>query len=106
MIANWIIIALIVAAIGFVLFRGQDFIFVAALVKKYMFGFIVGGIILFFVFSIYHVSLNYDVSLTSYQGILHAGKVYLVWLKSFFTNMVRVTGYAIGQDWLMTNSTG
>ena len=106
MVPFWLIIGIGIFVLAVLIFKTQDIIFLSALVKKYFFTFIVAGIILFFAFSLYHISVNYGVSLLSYEGLVEAGKIYGIWFKTFFSNMARITGYAIGQDWLLTNSTG
>ena len=43
--------------------------------------------------------------LTSYQGFLSLGKAYYLWVASLFGNMGHITGYAVQQDWGVSNLT-
>ena len=74
------------------------------MIKNNFFYFFVVLVFIFFAISLTHIHTTYDIDLTSGQGILQAGGIYIDWLVNVFHNLVKVTGYAAKQDWL--NSTG
>lgn len=106
MAATWIIITVIAIAAMVFIFKSQDIVFVFVLIKKNLFNFLFFGIIIFFGFSLYHIAVTNNLSLATYDGLIGAGHVYFSWLKTIFGNLAGITGDAVSQDWLTTNSTG
>ncbi len=104
MIISWIFIAIVAFLIFLAVFKSQDLMALLSYVKKYMFTVILIGLIVFLSFVFYRVYSTHDIDLTSYNGIIEAGKLYLLWFKSAFDNLGSITGYAINQDWVL-NST-
>lgn len=104
MVITWWIIGVVAFILFVTLYKSQDFMAIFSLLKRNIFVFIAIALILFVSFSLYKVSINHDVSFKSFDGIVNAGKVYLVWLKSVFTNFGKVTGYVVQQDWMLNSS--
>ena len=73
-------------------------------IKKNIFLILVIGLILFFSFSLYRISTTYNLDFTSFNGLLNAGKLYFLWIKSLFVNFGKITGYAVGQDWILNET--
>ncbi len=46
-----------------------------------------------------------DIDFTTVEGFTHAGKLYLGWLGSVFSNMRSITSYAFKQDWKANETT-
>ena len=107
MILSWIFIAIVAFVIFLALFKSQDLMAILGFIKKYMFTVIIIGFILFLSFVFYRVYSTHDINLGSYNGIIETGKLYLLWFKSAFDNLGRITGYAVNQDWVLnsTNTT-
>ena len=103
-----IIIIGIIAAAALLIFKSHDFLIFFNLAKKYFIPVFFFGLIVALAFSVYHVFVKYDLSLTSYSSLVNAAKVYAVWVKSLFSNLSGITGYAAKQDWLLNakNATG
>lgn len=56
-------------------------------------------LVLLLALSMVSVYTTNDLDLSNLNGVAHAGKVYLSWLLTFGNNIVKVSGYAVGQDW-------
>lgn len=52
-----------------------------------------------------YVFVASDADLTSYDGVVRLGKLYLVWLDQAFFNAVSLTGNVIDQQWALNSST-
>jgi len=63
------------------------------------------GLILFTYFGFATSLKGQDVDLTSFDGIIHAGKLYMSWLGSMFMNAKSITAYAFKQNWTSYNKT-
>ena len=103
---SWWLIAILVFVTFFAIFKSQDLVFFFSFIKKNLFPIFAIGILLFFSFSFYHIYKTNDFDLTSYNGVLGAGKVYFGWFGNLFSNVGRVTGCAMHQDWGGNSSTG
>jgi hypothetical protein len=99
MVYDWLIIAAVIFGLFLVIFKSQDAMFFVTLFKKNLFYIVLIAAIAFVAFSLYNIQANNDVDLGSYDGAVQASNVYLGWLKSVGSNLVKVTGYAIEQDW-------
>lgn len=64
------------------------------------------ALILFTYLSFTLVIQKHDVNLGSVPGIIDAGKLYLSWLGSIFSNFKSITLNAINMDWSGGNSSG
>jgi hypothetical protein len=105
MALGWIAAGVIVLIVLIAIFKSQDFIFVMTLVKKNFFFILFILFVLFVTFSFISVYRNHEINLTSYEGFVDAGKVYFSWFLSLFANLGEITGYALNQDWVLSNST-
>ena len=54
---------------------------------------------LFFTISLMLIYTRNDIDLTTLQGLITAGKLYLSWLTQMFDNIVKVSGNVIKMDW-------
>lgn len=61
-------------------------------------------LLLFFGLSIWKLYSSNNLDLTSYDGLIDAGRVYFSWLGSVFHNAVKISSYTTKLDWSI-NST-
>ena len=97
---NWWLIAIIVVG-GLLLLRFKE--------VRHRFGLMVTLIlIIFFVASVGQLYATHNLDLSSFDGIVSAGKVYFSWLGNALGNTLKVTSYVVKQDWSVnsTNFTG
>ncbi len=102
MVYGWLLVSALVIIGLVVIFKSQDFTYSFYVVRKYLAIFFSIGLVVFLVFSIFNVAKNNDLSFTSVDGITAAAKTYFLWFRGIFSNVGKVTGYAINQDWLNT----
>ena len=100
----WLIVVGTLVLILFILFKIMNQVYILSMIKDNFFWFFIVALFAFFAISLTHIHKNYDISFTSYEGLVAAGKIYLTWLKNVFHNSVQVTSYAIKQDWTNTNA--
>ncbi len=60
---------------------------------------VVTGILLFLIFSIAQLYRSHSLDLTSFDGIVAAGKIYFSWLGNVFHNLVKTSSYVVQQNW-------
>lgn len=88
---NWLLIGVLVVAAMIILkfkeIRHQAGIFVGL------------AVLVFLVLTFGSISAAYDVDLNSFDGFIHASKLYMAWLKHAFGNVVETTAYVVNQDW-------
>ena len=101
---GWLIAGIIILIAGVAIFKSQDFVFIISLIRKNLFLIFIIGVILFLSFTIYSFHKVHDVDLTSFGGVVQAGRLYFAWFLNLFKNVGSITGYAIKQDWIL-NST-
>jgi hypothetical protein len=70
--------------------------------KFWIFLLVAVTLFLYATFSI--VSSQNEFDLKSTEGIMHAGKVYMVWLSNGFSNLKAITGNAVNMDWTTNSS--
>jgi hypothetical protein len=61
-------------------------------------------VLAFLIFSVGQLYLSHAIDLTTFDGIVAAGRIYFSWLGGFFHNIVKISGYAVNQDWGMNTS--
>ncbi len=89
---NWVFILVVLGVVVFVLIKFTDL--------KHRFRFIFFSFLLIFlVLSIGYVYSANELDLKSSKGIINAGKIYFVWLTQVVSNIIKISGYVIGQDW-------
>ncbi len=95
---SWIFILGAVILIGIALIKFTD-------VKHRIKFYLVTILLMFGILSTGYVYLTNDVQLGSFEGWLSAGKLYLNFISAFGENIVKISGYAVQQDWKinMTN---
>ena len=87
----WVLLILVFIAL-MVLFKFKEI--------RHQFGLVVIAMLfLFLAFSVYSVYSKHKVDLTTFDGVVEAGKIYVTWLGGVGHNIVKVTGYAVHQDW-------
>ncbi len=101
---SWWLISIVAIVLFVIIFKSQDAVNLFVVLKKNMLLIISVGLILFFSFSIYRIASIHDIDFTSFEGLMEAGRLYFLWIKSIFWNVGRITGYAINQDWTLNNS--
>ena len=104
-IALWIILGVVAVVFFVAVFKSQDLIFIFNFFRKNFFYVILLFFILFIAYSVYSISIINDVSFTSFDGVLNAGKLYFLWVKSIFSNLGNTVGYVVKQDWVLNNNT-
>ena len=98
MIATWIIIVLVLIGIMIFLFKSVNHVYVLTMVKENFFYFFMIAIFIFLAISLTRIHSRYDIDLTSYDGLVQAGKIYFSWLGNVFSNFGKITGYALQQE--------
>jgi len=101
---SWWLISTVAIVLFIVIFKSQDAVNMFVVIKKNIFLILVIGLILFFSFSLYRISTTYNLDFTSFNGLLNAGKLYFLWIKSLFVNFGNITGYAVRQDWILNET--
>jgi hypothetical protein len=89
---NSLLILLAIVVIGFFLLKYTD------LKHRFRF-FMVIFVIVFFLLSFAYVFFTNDLDLTSFSGLLHAVKLYFAWFGTFTGNIIKISGFAVKQDW-------
>ena len=93
---NWIIVALVIV-LAFVVFKFKE--------MRHRFGLItIIVILLLATFSFSVVSSKNNVDLSTFDGLVTAGKIYFSWIGGAFSNLKSISGFAVKQDW-SANST-
>lgn len=88
---NWILIIVLIVLIVIVI-KFKEI--------RHKAGFIIVILLLAFVVSTgYNVYKANDVDVSSFEGVVKGGKLYLAWLGSAFTNLKSVSGFAVKQKW-------
>ena len=88
---NWILIVLVVLIL-LIIMKFKEF--------RHKFGFLAIAILfLFLVLSVWHVYAENKFNLNTLDGLVGAAKIYFSWLGSLFSSFVKVSSYAIKQDW-------
>jgi len=72
--------------------------------KHSFFSFVVIFLALFLIISIVYVYSTSRIDLSSVDGLMQGGKVYLSWLGETFHNTKQITAYVVNQDWGAGNS--
>ncbi len=98
MISIWIIIAIIIVIIGLAFIKFSSTKSQIKLILCVLLILFLGGTILI-------VYTKNKLELTSYEGIMDAGKIYFGWLGNGFQNLKTITANAIKMDWTSTNGT-
>lgn len=93
---NWLIIVLLV-------------IFVLIVLKfkevRHKLGFLILLLIfLFLVVTAFNVYKNNKVDISTFDGLVSAGKIYFSWLGSVVDNVKGISGYASKQEWSINNT--
>lgn len=100
MYLSWIILGMFVILVVLLL-EFKD-------IKHRLFFFAMAGLIVFILSTFIYVALKGDASFTSFEGFISAGKMYMVWLDGFFSNMGKISAFAVKQNWgaISLNVTG
>jgi uncharacterized membrane protein len=102
----WVFVVLGVLVVLVILFRTMNQVFILSLIKKNMFYFVIALFLTIFIISIFNIQQSHDFDLSTLDGVRGMVKIYLNWFGNVGKNIVKVTGYAINQDWIATgNST-
>jgi len=100
MIFTVIIVALMLVVFIFIL-KGQNF-------QGNLFNYLIMFFVGFFLITLFYVYINNSVDLSNFNGFMEFGNLYFSWLGHLGGNFMRISGYAVNQDWSLnaTNSTG
>lgn len=104
MSVSFIIILGVLIVLALLIFKSHDFLILFNLVKRYFMTIMVLSVLAFFAFSLWHVSVKYNLKFSSYADMTSSGKVYLTWFKSLFMNIGDITGYASKKDWILNSA--
>lgn len=63
-------------------------------------------ILIFLIASVSYVYMTNNIDLTSFDGVVEAGKLYLGWLGGVFHNTGKITAYAVDQNWGVNSTSG
>jgi hypothetical protein len=97
---SWIYLLGFVIIAGLVLIKFTD-------VKHRIKFYLVTILLTFGILSTGYVYLTNDIQLNTFDGWLSAGKAYFNFLAAFGDNLIKISGYAVQQDWgaNVTNAT-
>lgn len=62
-------------------------------------------IAVFFLVTLAYVATRPEINLTTFDGWVSLGRLYLSWLGNLGANIVKVTGHVIHMDWGVRNAT-
>ncbi len=95
---NWWVIGFLVV-LGLFLFRAKE-------IKHRIGLIIISFLLIFLALSLYQIYSFNSVDLSTFDGVISAGKLYVSWLGTVFNSAKEVTSYAVHQDWALnvTNS--
>jgi len=101
-IPTWLIVVLVIVLLValFIRILNSNDIFVLTVIKEKFFYFFIFIFLAIFVISVINIHRTNDIDLTSFDGVKVAVKLYYNWFASFFSNVFKVTGYAVHQDWI------
>ena len=105
MIPSWLIISAVIVVFIIILIRMLDQVYILALLKEnffYIFLFLILVLLTIFITGIH---THNRIDLTSTEGVKNAAKIYYTSFANIFSNIGKVTGYALQQDWTAGNST-
>lgn len=108
-IPSWVIIVLVIVLAVALLVKilNSNDIFILTVVKERFFYFFLFVFLAIFVISAINIHRSNDIDLFTFEGAKLAAKLYYNWFAGFFSNIAKVTGYAVHQDWIAPgNSTG
>jgi len=95
---SWILVAVVVVAAILLFIKFKEF------GHKSKFSLLL-VVLAIFLITVGFVWFKTRPDLTSYQGFLSLGRAYYSWAASLFGNMGSITGYAVQQDWGVSNAT-
>ena len=87
----WLLIVLLIVLL-MVLFKAKEVRHKISLIA-------IVGIFLFLIFSFIQIYQSHKADLTTFDGIVKAGKIYVSWLGQLFGNIGKTVGFAVKQDW-------
>ena len=93
---SWVVV-IIVLLVGLILIKFKHLNY-----KVTLFVFLL--LFLFICTTIFIVSKNNQLDLSTTQGAIKSVQVYFAWLGNGFNNLKQITGYAIGMNWTESNS--
>ncbi len=106
-IPTWIIVIAVILIALMILFRSRNHVYFFSIAKKYLFYSFLILILALFVISVMNIHKSHDFDYKSLDGWKVLVKVYLSWFGGIISNIGKVTGYAIQQNWVASgNSTG
>lgn len=108
MVPTWIIVVLVLCALMFFIFKTSNHVYLLTLFKQNFFYIVAIMVFIFVALSLTHIHSTYDIDVTTWDGMAKASGIYFQWLQVVFSNMGKVTGYAVQQEWVpneMNNST-
>jgi len=97
----WWVIGVIAILVVLFAFKSQDIISIYYMIRKYLVIVLLIGVVVYLVYAFYVIYATYDLDITSFDGIIRAGKIYFSWFESIFANLGKISGYAVRQDWVL-----
>jgi hypothetical protein len=104
-IPSWLIISAVIVIVVIVLIRMMDQIYILALLKENFFYIFLLLVLIFLTIFITGIHTHNKIDLTSTEGVKNAAKIYYTSFANIFSNIGKVTGYALQQSWMPSNST-
>jgi hypothetical protein len=103
--ALWVMVTLAALVVLIVIFKSKNQVYLLTAIKNNLFYFFVILIVGFAAYSVIRIHTSHNFDYSTFGGWKEIGGVYYGWLANIFSNVVKVTGYAVDQQWVVTNST-
>lgn len=100
----WVIVVAVLLLIVIVILRSSNNINVLYFIKENFFYFFLFIVFALFAISIINIHRTHDLDVSTFEGMKEAVQLYFAWLGNFFSNIAKVTGYAVQQDWIAPSS--
>ncbi|MBI3334740.1 hypothetical protein HYZ97_04600 [Candidatus Pacearchaeota archaeon] len=97
MAIGWIL-ALVILVLVFVFLKFKE-------VRHKIGLFLTALTILFLLVSVGGLYASHELDLSTFDGVVEAGRLYVSWLSAFGSNIAQLSGYVVHQDWGLSNST-
>ena len=62
------------------------------------------GLLVLFIASILQVYMGQNADLSTFGGLVSFGETYFSWVGGVFSNLIHISGYAVKQNWGVSNS--
>lgn len=103
--STWVIVTIVALVVLVIIFKTKHQVYLLSVIKNNLFYFFVILLVGFTAYSIIKIQTTHSFDYSTLNGWKELGGVYYSWLANIFSNIAKVTGYAVDQQWVVTNST-